>query len=206
MPTPIFLAALLGCIALSACDSSPTPCGPAPSTAASGSFQLQFEEAGGCFELLGTSARFGTNTPQYSDSSTVYVQLFPDDRDEPTDVTTFVELLTQGSRPLSVGQYDVADLYVRSSAPYAPPSTDARLLEYPGEVAIAVVIRRNEILLSRGGTLTVTQSGPEGFAGRIDAELATQQTANGQDSPGTTLRVRGAFDSEPGAEGFIIVL
>ena len=200
---PLLLAL---CVAVGGCDSGSDSCGKVPDTAAPGSFQLRFEETGGCFTLQGTSARFGARPPQSSDSTTTYVQLFPDGGDEATEATTFAELLTVGGRPLPVGRYYVADLYARSSVRYAPPQGDARLVEYPGAVAIAVVIRRGEVLFSRGGTLTVSRSGPDGFAAQLDAELAAQQTSGGQDRPGATLRVRGAFNAEPGAGSFILVL
>ena len=188
------------------CDSALPNCQDAPDTVGSGTFDLQFEEAEGCFTLRGASARFGLRTSLYNDDETVYGLLVPDDGDEPTETISFVEFLAAGSGPLPVGSYEVADLYTRSPIERAPPAGDVRLLVYPGAVALQAVVSRDEIAFSRGGTLTVTRSGPDGFAGRIDAELAVQETVDGRDRPGTTLRVEGAFDVTPGADPFIIVL
>ncbi len=192
-------------VALAGCDSGSSTCGPAPSSAARGSFAFQFEEESGCFTLQGANARFGVQQPVYSDSSTTYALLIPDDGDESDETTTLVQFVAVGSRPLPVGAYDLADLYTRSSVEYAPPAGDARLIEHPGKVSLAAVIARNEIAFSRGGTLTVTRSGPDGYAGRFDATLAVEERTGLQDRPGATLHLRGAFDVEPGARGAYII-
>lgn len=188
------------------CDSNKPNCPDPPSTAGPGSFALQFEEAEGCFTLQGESARFGVRSALYTDDQTVYALLVPDDGDEPTESVSFVEFLAVGEGPLPVGSYEVADLYTRSPIERAPPAGDVRLLEYPGAIALQAVVSRDEIAFSRGGTITVTRSGPDGFAGLIDAELSVQETQNGRDLPGASFRVRGAFDVQPGADPFIIVL
>lgn len=204
---PLIFVALLTSV-LWGCDTETdqTGCSDPPTTASAGTFALRIQEADGCFVIQGGSSRFGVRDPSYSDSSTVYALLVPDDDDEPTETTTFVQFLAVGDGPLPVGTYDVADLYMRSPVQYAPPAGSVRLLEYPGRIALQAVIGRDENAYSRGGTLTVTRSGPEGFAGRIDAQVAVKQTVDGVDRPGAVLRVQGAFDVKPGADGFIVLL
>lgn len=190
-----FLLVLLALVGLAGCDSSDSSdCGTALDTVADGTFDFQFEEAGGCFALRGESARFNVRGPDVSDNQTVLGQFLLDDPEESTDAAvTFVQFLATGDGPLAVGTYDVADAYSPSTAPLAPGAGDVRFVEYPGQVILQTYISVDDNFYSRSGTLTVTRSGPDGFAGQIDAVLARQETTDRVDRPGAELRIRGAF-------------
>lgn len=208
---PLLLA--LALVAVAGCDTStPEACGDVAESVAEGTFDFQFEEVGGCFSLTGERARYGVRLPSASNDQTVFGQFLPDDPEEQTDAGfTFVQFLAVGDAPLAVGTYEIADLYVPSTATLnGQPiglAGDVRLEEYPGQVALQAGISTDENLYSRSGTLTVTSSGPDGFAGQIDAVLAQQVTSEDRvDTPGAEVRIRGAFSIDGPGASFITFL
>ena len=211
MFAPRLFAALV-LLGLAGCDSgSDDACGPVADSVPSGTFDFQFQETGACFNLRGESARYQIRLPSATNDQTVLGQFLPDDPEESTDAAnTFVQFLAVGDAPLAVGTYEIADVYTPTTATlFGRPvgvQGDARLVEYPGQVALQAVLSTDENLYSRSGTLTVTSTGPDEFAGRIDATLARQVTTDGVDRPGAEVQMRGAFAIDRDGASFFIFL